>query len=132
MNPSDEALALWERALTALKVARSNLALDADAAASRAYYAAFFAVSAHFMVRGQGFRKHSALEAAVHRDLVKAGVWSARLGEAYSALVRLRTLSDYGTLDHVPAEEARVAVETASQILCAVATGHPAVFTLPA
>ena len=65
MNRTREAMALWERANTAIKVARSNLALDADAAASRAYYAAFFAVSAHFMLQGQEFRKHSTLEVAV-------------------------------------------------------------------
>ena len=72
MNP--EANDLWMRATKALLVAKSILTLDSDAAASRAYYAAFYAVSASFALTDRFFRRHSAIEAAVHRDLVKGGV----------------------------------------------------------
>jgi uncharacterized protein (UPF0332 family) len=61
---------LWERARRALATARRDLPADPDAAASRAYYAAFYAVSALFAAEGKSFRKHSAVETAVHRDLV--------------------------------------------------------------
>ena len=50
MNPY--ALDLWERALNALQTAESNMAVSFDAAASRSYYAAFYAVSAFFAAPG--------------------------------------------------------------------------------
>ena len=94
--------------------------LDADTTASRAYYSAFYAVSAHFAVAGGTFKKYSALEAAIHRDLVKAGVWPAKLGEEISKLSRLRGASDYAALDHATDEEARDAIKSAGSILKAV------------
>lgn len=68
----------WDRALEAFRSARLLVAHGGfDSAASRSYYAAFHAVTALFAVEDRAFTKHSALEAAVHRDLVKAGSQSA-------------------------------------------------------
>ena len=69
------ALGLWERARDSLRVVRHDLSLSAVAAASRACYPAFYAVSAHFALSGWEFRRHSGVEAGVHRDLVKKGTW---------------------------------------------------------
>jgi len=117
---------LWQRALQALSTARTIAATDPDAAASRAYYAAFFAVSALFAEEGRDFTKHSALEAAVHRDLVKQGRWQAELGADYRWLSELRTTGDYGGLEHVEAPAAQQAVDKASRILDAVLEACPA------
>ena len=122
------AAGLWERANKALVVARNLVSLDSDAAASRAYYCAFYAVSAHFALRGQTFSRHSSAEAAVHRDLVKAGVWPEELGAKYSMLVELRGTGDYGTLDHVSNEEAVDAVQAAGEVLDAVAVANAGTF----
>lgn len=127
MNP--HAMSLWERAKKALLVAKSMLAIDPDAAASRAYYSAFYAVSASFALEGRAFRRHSAVEAAVHRELVKAGTWPKELGEGYSRLINLRNTGDYGGDMHVPPEEAESSVQTAAAILHAVAERHPQTFT---
>ena len=124
-----EASDLWERAKKALLVARSNLALDPDAAASRAYYAAFYAVSALLALQGKTFTKHSFVEAAVHRDLVKAGPWSQALGREYARLVGLRNTGDYGGSQHVSSRDAAESVEAAEQILQAVADAQPEIFT---
>lgn len=124
-----EAADLWERAKKALVVARSMLSLDADAGASRAYYAAFYAVSAGFSLEGKTFTKHSAVEAAVHRDLVRPGIWPVELGEAYSRLVRLRRTGDYGVGQHVGDSDANDAVEMAEQIVRAVAAANPEAFS---
>ena len=124
-HPAD----LWERAKKALIVAKSLLALDSDAAASRAYYAVFYAVSARFALEDKRFTKHSAVEAAVHRDLVKPGTWPKELGEIYSELVSLRRTGDYGEGQHVPEEDAERAVAIAGEILKAVARGNPEEFT---
>ncbi len=115
---------LWERAKKAVSVAENLLSLDSDAAASRAYYAAFYAVSALFALKGQTFSRHSAVDAAVHRDLVKGGTFPEQLGEAYSRLVQLRNTGDYGGAEHVPPEEAKGAVEAAQELLQAVARSH--------
>ena len=62
---------LWERAVDTL--ADAELVLSPHSIANRSYYAAFYAVSALFAAEGSFFRKHSQLEAAVHRDLVHTG-----------------------------------------------------------
>ena len=75
MTPEIEAL--WSRAIRSLWSARTIAGEDPDSAASRAYYAAFHAVTVLFKFEGRDFQRHTALEAAVHRDLVKAGKWPA-------------------------------------------------------
>ncbi|MFZ1805087.1 MAG: HEPN domain-containing protein [Nitrospira sp.] len=126
MNP--EAADFWARALQALRTAVGTASADPDAAASRAYYAAFYAVSALFALEERTFSRHSALEAAVHRDLVKAQRWSTELGEDYAFLLRLRTTGDYGGDLHVAEEEAQVAIQATHRILCAVQTTRPELF----
>ena len=125
----DLARGLWRRAKEALVAAKHTLSVSPDAAGSRAYYAALYAVSAHFAVDGKVFKKHSSVEAAVHRDLVKTGQWPKELGGKYSVLVELRTLGDYGDLEHVSTEEGRDAIQMATDILYAVGTIHPEEFT---
>ena len=114
---SDYALNLWERATEALSVAEHDLLLSPDATASRAYYAASYAASAHFALTGRTFTKHSAVETAVHRDLVKTGAWPVELGPQYSRLIQLRTTGDYGHLNRVSPGEAREALDIARQVL---------------
>jgi uncharacterized protein (UPF0332 family) len=115
-----EAADFWARALRALKTATYTASIDADAAASRAYYAAFYAVSALFALQGKTFSRHVALEIAVHRDLVKAGLWSVELGRDYAFLLRLRATGDYGGAMHVSHQEAIDAIEAARRIFQAV------------
>lgn len=73
----------WERALRSLQSSKKLIETDPDSAASRAYYAAFHAVTALFALRGQEFTKHSAVRGAVHRDLIHGGNWSPELGQDY-------------------------------------------------
>lgn len=115
----------WKRAKEALIVAERDLDVSPDAAASRAYYAAFHAVSALFAFEGRTFTKHSALETAVHRDLVKAGRWPPSLGADFSSLRDVRDTGDYGGEEHVSSEEARDSIETARRILLAVRQAIP-------
>lgn len=114
---SAEVSDFWFRAIQALQTAETLVDSDPDASASRAYYAAFYAVSALFAFQEQSFTKHTALERAVHRDLVKAGHWSVELGTAFSWLASLRHTGDYGGIEHVLPEDARLAVDRARLIL---------------
>jgi uncharacterized protein (UPF0332 family) len=120
-----EAASLWDRALKAFSSAEALVATDPDGAASRAYYSAFYAASALFALEGKTFTKHTALAAAVHRDLVRTGRWPSELGEAFSWLLRTRQTGDYGQDLRVKPEEARAAAEKASLILEAVHKAMP-------
>lgn len=120
--------ALWDRAVKALDVARKNLQIDPDTAASRAYYAAFYAVSAVFCLAGKTYTRHTAVEAAVHRDLVHAGLWPKELGTAYSRLMQIRSRGDYGGARHVSLEDAQEATRLAADILKAVGKANPSLF----
>jgi uncharacterized protein (UPF0332 family) len=122
------AAALWNRAIEALEAAKHVLQVSPNAAASRAYYAAFYAVSAALALQRKSYRKHCAVEAAVHRDFVKAGLWPKEIGQAYSGLLELRTLGDYGEVGNVKPENAKLAIEAAELIVKAVAQTHPAEF----
>jgi len=114
---TEQARDLWHRAQRALHTAASLVDEDPDSAASRAYYSAFYAVSAVFALEDKFFTKHRAIEAAVHRDLVKTGRWLEDLGAAFSELVRLRTMGDYGLGVHVSADAAKEALRKAELIL---------------
>ena len=125
---NQDARDLWTRTVRSHKTATKLVSEDPDAAASRAYYAAFYAVSALFALQGKTFTKHRAVEAAVHRDLVKPGTWPEDLGEAFSWLVRLRRTGDYGGGIHVSPDEAQEAVDKARRILQAVQDTSPEPF----
>lgn len=114
------AAAEWERANRNLDSGRKLMDTDPDSAASRAYYAAFHAVTALFALRGQTFSKHAALRAALHRDLVRTGHWKPELGRAYDFLMDIRETGDYGGLAKVSPGDAGMALERASDILQAV------------
>ena len=117
---------LWARAKDSLVVAQHLTSFSPDAAASRAYYAAFYAVSALLAAEGKSFTKHSAVEAAVHAQLVKPGRWPVALGRDYSALRTLRAKGDYGAGEHVTREEAEEAAQSAQRMLEAIQRESPA------
>jgi uncharacterized protein (UPF0332 family) len=116
---------LWFRAKDALRAGRHVLKVSPDTAASRAYYAAFYAVSALLALKDRTFRKHTAVESAVHRDLVRTGLWSEKLGEDYSRLARLRGTADYGDDQHASFKDAAEALCAAEDILNAVTETAP-------
>jgi len=122
---------LWGRAKEALRVAEYIMSISPDAAASRAYYAAFYAVSALLALEGKSYKKHSAVESAVHRDLVKTGRWPESLGSDYSVLFDLRDKGDYGGRDHVLPNEAAAALETARGVIATVQQACPELGELP-
>jgi len=115
----------WQRAHRTLATARQVANTDPDSAASRAYYAAFHAVTALFALRGQTFSKHSGVRAALHRDLIRTGKWVEDLGRAYDLLMDLRETADYGGLTHVAEPKAVAASEEAARIIEAVGRSCP-------
>ena len=114
------ASAEWKRAQRALDSARILIERDPDSAVSRAYYAAFHALSALFAVRGKTFTKHSAIRAALHRDLVKTGELGEQRAKEFDFLIEVRETGDYGGLSTVTTKDAQVAVEKAERFVEAV------------
>ena len=84
-----------------------------DIAASRAYYAAFYAAKALLLDAGIDRAKHSGVIAAIQEKFVKTNRLTAEVGAAIRRLFRLRGIGDYGAPEHVSADEAREAVELA-------------------
>lgn len=128
---SKPAAELWERSLQAFKTAQKVIWDDPDAAASRSYYAAFYAISALFLLENKTFSRHSALEIAVHRDLIKTGKWTQKLGADYKYILQLRWTGDYGGGAHVTGEESLEALKAAHRVIKAVQMARPDVFILP-
>lgn len=115
----------WQRAVRALETAEHAVRIDPDSAVSRAYYAAFHALTALFALRGQSFTKHTAIRAALHRDLIRSGEWATKLGQAYDRLMDLRERGDYGGVVRVSQEEAKTSVDSAAEIIEAVRQSCP-------
>ncbi len=127
---SVEASDFWSRATQALQTTKDLIASDPDAAASRAYYAAFYAISALFALEGKTFSRHSALEVALHRDYIKTGQWSIERGKEFTFLLNLRSTGDYGGEMHVSQAEAEEPLTAADHILQSVHQRYPEQFPL--
>lgn len=108
----------WQRAGDSLRAARALLDQGfADTAASRAYYAAFYACTALLLAHGREFSKHSGVIATIHKDFVRTGKIGAHIGEALNHLFELRATGDYGVTVHVSNEEAEKAIGAAETII---------------
>lgn len=115
----------WQRAIDTLNTGRQIIEIDPDSAASRAYYAAFHALTALFALQEKSFSKHSALRSALHRDLIRKGQLSVEVGKAFDFLMDMRETGDYGGLIRVSREDARKSVEKAEMIIEAVSRYCP-------
>ena len=83
-----------------------------------------------YHLREKTFTRHSGIETAVHRDLVKTNRWRRELGEDYAFLIRLRSTGDYGGQLHVTHEEALDAIDASKRILLVVHQENPQQFPL--
>lgn len=110
----------WTKATRSLAAAEATLDTDPDSAASRAYYAAFHGVTAVLAGRGMEFTKHTAVRAALHRDLIQSGDVSVALGRDYDFLLDLRETADYGGVAEASLASAKKAIEKARAILAAL------------
>jgi len=116
----DFAIASFNRANKSLSSARLLLESDPDSAVSRAYYAAFHAVTSLFALRDKTFSKYTAVRAAVHKDLVNTKEWDEELGKAYNFLLNTRETGDYGGTNQLSISNAEIAVDRAEMIISAV------------
>jgi len=115
---ADEIAANLERAEQSIQAARqlASSGYD-DFAASRAYYAAFYAATAVLLHEGLELSKHSAVIASIHQRFVKTGKLDKEQGKALNWLFELRGVGDYGGTAHVSPQEAEQAIEAAAKFL---------------
>jgi uncharacterized protein (UPF0332 family) len=118
---ADEIAAHLERAEQSIQAAQ-QLAQEGyyDFAASRAYYAAFYAATAVLLHDGLELSKHSAVIASIHQRFVKTGKLDKEQGKALNWLFELRGVGDYGGTAHVSRQEVERAIEVASKFLGAI------------
>jgi len=88
-----------------------------DFAASRAYYAAFYAATAALLNEGLELSKHSGVIASVHQRLVKTGKLDKEQGKELNWLFELRNVGDYGVTVHVSQQDAERATCVADSFL---------------
>ena len=117
----EEISANIERAKTSIQAAKDILEKGYfDIAASRAYYAAFYAASALLIKNGTDTNKHSGVIALIHQLFVKTGRLDKEHGKNLNWLFELRSIGDYGVLEHVSAGEASRSIKIAEDFLKAV------------
>jgi len=104
------------------EAARILLGADAwDDAASRAYYAAFHAVSAVHLSRDNTYSSHAQLIGRFNKDFVKTGLFPQEYTRILARLFEDRQAGDYDVVGTMTEAEARQDVEDAEKIVAAIA-----------
>jgi uncharacterized protein (UPF0332 family) len=97
VNRQEKIRALFDRAHDDLEAVSLLLREGhAGAAASRMYYALFYAASAALLDRGLEFSKHSAVIARFGREFVKDGPLDKNMFRTLDAAFAMRNRGDYG------------------------------------
>jgi len=91
-----------------------------DFAASRAYYAAFYAATAALLKGGLEFGKHSGVVSTIHQRFVKTGKLTKDQGKNLNWLFELRSVGDYGGAVHVSQQQCEQAIRVAQDFLSAI------------
>jgi len=86
-------------------------------AASRAYYAMFYAAQALLLAQGQTYRSHAAVIAAFGKAFAKTGLLDSKLHRYLIDAQDYRNLGDYGIEHPIPAEQVRQILEWVSIFL---------------
>jgi uncharacterized protein (UPF0332 family) len=117
----EEIAANLERAEASIQAAK-DLAEGGyyDFAASRAYYAAFYAATAVLLCEELEFSKHSGVISFIHREFIRTGKLDKRYGKNLNWLFELRGVGDYGATVHVSRQDAERAIKAAEEFLSAI------------
>jgi len=115
---TNEIHANLQRAEISIKAAKDMIEKEYyDIAASRAYYAAFYAASALLLKENIDTSKHSGVIASIHRLFVKEGKINKEQGKNLNWLFELRGVGDYGVSEHVSSGEAYKSIKFAEEFL---------------
>ena len=118
---SEEIAAYLDRAEESIQAAKQLMEGGYyDFAASRAYYAAYYAASAVLLSEGIELNKHSAVIASIHQRLVKTGRLDREQGKTLNWLFELRNIGDYGGLEHVTEQLVEQALRSSEEFILAI------------
>ena len=114
---------MMAKARTALLQARLMPADEQwDAAANRAYYAVFRAMTAALASAGQAYAKHSGVIAFFRQRFIKTGVLPEEFSDIIEGLSENRTIGDYSFQLSVDPQEVADGLADAERFVEAVAT----------
>lgn len=117
-----ETMLLLEKASRSLEAARCmHKNGDHDFAASRAYYAMFYAAEAALLENGESYSKHAGVISGFYQQFVATGKLSQELHQNLHNAFEDRAQADYAFLDPFPESEAAQLLQTAAQFLEQVA-----------
>ncbi len=91
-----------------------------DDAASRAYYAAFHAVSALHLADGNAFSSHAQLIGRFNKDFVRTERMPAVFAKILTRLFQDRQLDDYGAPASISPGQAQQDIDDARQLIAAI------------
>ncbi|WPL19392.1 HEPN domain protein [Thiorhodovibrio winogradskyi] len=113
--------AVLQKAAEKMRVADILVAASAwGDAASRAYYAAFHAISALHLSRGNSFSSHAQSIGQFNKDFVRTGVFPSEFTATLTRLFEDRQSGDYDLAGVITEEEAKRDVGDARRILEAI------------
>ena len=105
---------MFQKAEEKLRSAENSLASDFfDDASSRAYYAAFHAVTAVLGSKGLSYASHGQTIGAFNREIVKAGILEPGAFRKIQRLFADRQTGDYDASSSITAEQAAHDIEDA-------------------
>jgi uncharacterized protein (UPF0332 family) len=88
-----------------------------DFAVARAYYTMFYLASAFLASQNLGFSKHSAVISAFGRKFAKTDLIPRKYHQYLKQAQDLRNLADYGEVNLVEIEQAKLQIEKAEDFL---------------
>jgi uncharacterized protein len=101
-----------EKARESMESAKSEFYSGRNTTAVRnLYYACFYALTAVLLKEGHSFKKHTAVKAALHKDLIKAGIVEPVWGKFYNRVFDSRHEGDYQPLRIFEAEEVKILLD---------------------
>ncbi|MBW1698434.1 MAG: HEPN domain-containing protein [Deltaproteobacteria bacterium] len=75
------------------------------------YYACFYALTAVLLKEGHSFKKHTGVKAALHKDMIKAGMVDPKWGKFYNKIFDSRHEGDYQPLRVFEDEEVKILLD---------------------
>jgi uncharacterized protein len=112
-DQTDELIRYWmEKARESMEAAQSEDDSGRYTTAVRnLYYACFYALTAVLLKEGHTFKKHTAVKAALHKNLIKAGIVESKWGKFYNKIFDSRHEGDYQPLRIFDAEEVKMLLD---------------------
>ncbi|MBW1997538.1 MAG: HEPN domain-containing protein [Deltaproteobacteria bacterium] len=106
----DALITYWiEKARESMEAAQSEYDSGRHTTAVRnLYYACFYALTAVLLKEGHSFKKHTGVKAALHKDLIRAGIVDSKWGKFYNKIFDSRHEGDYQPLRVFEDEEVKM------------------------